>query len=160
MTGVNDRLNWDSLLKQTYEAQPIPDKPNAYRPIPTISLFVESSCAYLMVGVKSNHPETKPWWFLGAWLSARLPISPSTLSEFVSSVETYRTMIRLGTLTLVRLPQFLNLPGMDLVPYVVTLQIPYWIKGAYVEVWVYSGENATFETASLEAIRAALESPP
>lgn len=133
MLDLHGNLNWDILLRETHQAKPVPVPPGVnykeYRPIRPIARPVTS---YIhMIGITCDH--AKPWWWLGGSVSMRLLTTPSSLTEFTAAVEAHTQKLRLNTLNLVRFPD-LNVPG-----YLLYIEIPYYFKQCYIEVWSYSG---------------------
>jgi len=129
----NNPLHWDLMLRQSYEARPIPVPEGStyteYRPIPDISLVADSRI--LMIGTNCNH--AKPWWKWGGTASMRLLTLPSTTSDYVAAVQAYQQKCRLFSLTLIRFPD------LGVSSYLLNLEIPYWFKQCSVEIWKYSG---------------------
>ena len=63
-----------------------------------------------------------------------LYVSPSTSSNLISGVQTSEVKrIGLNRLTLVEFPNY------NILPYVLQLEIPYWLEDIYIEVWEYQG---------------------
>lgn len=126
-------LHWDLVIRQNYFVKIVAADPDGrweeYQRIPDVALLVDSPI--LAVGVRN--PKAKPWWKWGATASMRLPISPSSTSEFMAMMEGDRYFCRLGSLTLVRFPE------LDVPQYILALELPYWFEQASIEVWKYSG---------------------
>lgn len=132
-------LHWDLVIRQTYTVRIVAADPEGrweeYRRIPDITLLVDSPI--LAIGIRN--PKAKPWWKWGATASMRLPISPSSTSEFLGLMEGDRYFCRLEGLTLVRFPV------LDVPQYILSLEIPYWFEEVFIEVWKYSGPTDDVE---------------
>lgn len=126
-----NRLNWDLLSRSTRVQRPIPTRPNSYLRIPDLSIACVSPI--LMIGVKSSTAE--PYWIHGGWASMNLLTIPSVTTEFTAVVEDVASSVqcKLGRLNLVRFPD------LNLYPYLLIFQTPYWLEDIYLEVWQYSG---------------------
>ena len=127
--------NWQLILQDSRVAQRVTNAPLApgdyrYKPIPPI--FATPSVNTLLVGTFSQ--TAKPYWFLGARASQYLYVSPSMSSNFISGVQAGNTInVGLNRLTLIEFKDY------NISPYVLHLEIPYWIEDIYVEVWEFTG---------------------
>lgn len=134
MLDLVNRENWRLVLSErrtvTYKngTSPANDK---YQYTPIDLIFVSLNSNVLLVGSQSN--SAKKHWYLGARISQYLYVSPSAGSNFIQGVEAQeQKRIRLGNLTLV------NFKDYGVYPYVLAIEIPYWLEDAYVEVWEYN----------------------
>lgn len=162
MLGLSNHLNWNLSFRQTFTGKR-GDALGEYlkpTPIPPISISIKSPL--LLVGIGSE--SAKPSWYKGAYATLLLPISPSSTSQFLARVDTYRDRMicRLGYLTL------LDFTYWSTPSYQLQLHFPRYIEDVFVEVWEYS-ENVEgiFTPAStdqysqandVKAVRAYLES--
>lgn len=130
-SDLQDRLNWDIVLRRTYEAQSDrAEAPRTYVPIPPITVSVDSYT--LAIGAKSS--KAKASWYLAARVAPQLLITPSTTSNFVAFMQSEEPKrIALNRLNLIRFVDF------GIKPYVLEINIPRWHTEMYVEVWKYSG---------------------
>lgn len=135
MWELKNKENWKLISSETRNVvykdgtKPSDDK-YRYTPIPPI--FAAPNSNVLLVGIRSE--SALPHWFLGARVSQYLYVSPSNSPNLVSGVQV-AGHIKAG-LNRLTLCQFLNY---GIYPYVVQLDIPYWLEDIYVEVWEYRG---------------------
>lgn len=133
MYDFNNSLNWDLVLRQSYDVIPVPVPPGAnyteYRPIPDISRVVDSRI--LAIGTNCNH--AKPWWSWGGNASMRLLTLPSSTSDYVAAVEAETKKCKLFSLTL------MIFPDLGVSSYLLNLEVPYYFKQFSCEIWKYSG---------------------
>lgn len=124
-------LNWDRVLTNTYTARPAsPTDPDLFISIPRLTVLVDSTV--LLVGMRNRF--AKPRWYLAGGVSPRLLFSPSSRTEFTSTVVSQgRVRIGLDRLTLLRFRDF------NVSPYLLEIDIAAWHREMYVEVWKYSG---------------------
>ena len=128
------RENWELLLSEsrtvTYTSGTPTDDTYKYT---SISPFYTTPHSHiLLIGTSSNSALNH--WFLGARASQYLYVSPSLSSNLISGVQTSEIKrIGLNRLTLVQFPNY------KVLPYVLQLEIPYWLEDIYVEVWEYQG---------------------
>lgn len=93
-------------------------------------IYASPSSNILLVGSQSNSAEKH--WYLGARISQYLYISPSSSTNFVQGIEAQeQKRIRLGNLTLVSFKDY------GIYPYVLAVEIPYWLEDVYIEIWEY-----------------------
>lgn len=132
MWDFGNNLNWDLVLRQTYNATPAsPDDPDLFLPIPAITLSVRARV--LLIGARNAYAKSN--WFLAAKVSPRLLFSPSSTSEFIAAVSSSpRLRIGLDRLNLVRFDNY------DLSTYLLEINIPKWHRQMLLEIWQYSGE--------------------
>ena len=133
------RENWELLLIEqrnvTYKDGKSPsDSRYSYTPISPIYITPQSHL--LLVGLASNSALRN--WFLGARASQYLFVSPSNTGNFASGVQVEDTK-RLG-LNRLTLFEFKNY---NFTPYILQLEIPYWLEDIYVEVWQYTGSTGS-----------------
>lgn len=134
MWNVANQSNWRLVLQERrtviYKNGTSPANDEyKYTPIPLIYATLNSNV--LLIGVQSN--SAKKHWYLGARLSQYLYVSPSTSPNFIRGVETSdQKRIRLNNLTLV------NFKDYGIYPYVLAIEIPYWLEDVYIEVWEYN----------------------
>lgn len=150
--------NWELILSQ----QQIVAKKNQvskdkYEYTPISPIYATPESHILLIGTHSQ--SALPHWFLGARASQYLYVSPSMNSNLISGVQTSDIKrIGLNRLTLVKFDNY------DIVPYVLQLEIPYWLEDIYVEVWEYQGsyygEDEQYENiiVRLESIEEKLDS--
>jgi hypothetical protein len=138
--SLADRLNWDLVARDTKSQQnrgtfDIYGRPE-YLAIAPILLGVDSRI--LLVGINSEG--SRAGWKLGAWASQRLLISPSSTTIFPSQPRTgQRHFCRLNSLTLIEFPNWNERP------YLLELEVPYWLIQVGFEVWQYSGPDPALE---------------
>lgn len=128
-TQLGNNLNWDLVLRNTYERRLYNAETGVYAPIPDIVVTVDSPV--LLVGTKSEVAASH--WFLGCRAATRLLISPSSTSEFLAGVEVARHSCGLNRLTL------LQFPFLEPMPYLLTLTPAHWLANIFIEVWRYNG---------------------
>lgn len=127
------RDNWELLLSDrravSYSSNTAPtDLRYKYTPISPIYATPQSHT--LLIGTMSN--SALQHWFLGAIASAYLYVSPSITSGMTSGVQAGDSKkIGLNRLTLIEFKNY------DVSPYVLKLEIPYWLEDIYIEVWEY-----------------------
>lgn len=96
-------------------------------------IYAQVSSNILMIGTASN--SAKPYWFLGAFVSRFLYISPSTSGQFIAGVQAEETRkVGLSRLTLLEFKPY------SLDSYLLAIEPPYWLEDIYVEVWEYVGQ--------------------
>lgn len=156
------RENWELILsdqrtvvyKEGTQPTAIPYK---YAPISPI--YANPRSHVLLIGTYSKN--ARAHWFLGARASQYLYVSPSMNSSFLTSgVQASDTKkIGLNRFTLVEFKNY------NIVPYVLQLDIPYWLEHIYVEVWEYQDDlvndvdDRLFDIqATLDAMSADIES--
>lgn len=141
--------NWELLLTETRIAtrESTTVRPDSlYEYIPIQPIYVAPISHTLLIGTQSN--TAQPHWFLGARASQFLYVSPSMSSAFVSGVQASDIQkVGLNRLTLVEFKNY------DVAPYVLQLDIPYWLEDIYVEVWEYQGniggEQSEFDASDI-----------
>lgn len=133
------RDNWDLILRENRIAtQKTEATSGKYFHNPISPIYTNPSSHILLIGTKSEY--AKPHWYLGATASQYLYVSPSMTSGLISGVQASDIKkIGLNKLTLVKFENY------DISPYILQLEIPYWLEDIYVEVWQYqsisSGNN-------------------
>lgn len=144
------RENWQLILSEQRLAKNITKitaSSYTYEPIP--ALFATLYNPVVLVGTYSV--KAKSHWFLGARVSQYLYVSPSQNGNFISGVQVSDIKkVGLNRLTLVKFENY------EVLPYVLAIEIPYWLEDIYVEVWEYEGNVVTPEMQELESIRAQL----
>ena len=122
--------DWQSIL--TFEEEVISVQNMGISYIPITPKYVQVYKHLIMIGAYSN--TAKPWWFLGATVSQYLFISPSATIELPIGVQVAgKQAAGLNRLTLMQFQNF------NVTPFVLMIEIPYWLKHVYVEVWEYVG---------------------
>lgn len=134
MLNLANQKNWRLILGErrtvTYKngTSPTDDK---YRYEPIDPIYVSPNSNILLVGSQSNSAEKH--WYLGARVSQYLYVSPSASANFIRGIEAQeQKRIRLNNLTLV------NFKDYGIYPYILAIEVPYWLEDAYVEVWEYN----------------------
>lgn len=134
MLNLVNRENWRLILGERRTViykngtSPTNDK---YRYEAIDPIYVLPNSNILLVGSQSN--SAKKYWYLGARISQYLYVSPSSNANFIRGVEAQeQRRIRLNNLTLVSFKDY------GIYPYVLAIEIPYWLEDAYVEVWEYN----------------------
>lgn len=127
----------DRVVEYNVDSQ---NQPLSYTPIE--NMFVALDKHVLLIGI-SSEINVKPWWFLGGRASQYLYLSPSStpnLSLGVQACEQKR--LKINSMTLVQFQNF------GIAPYVLLIEIPYWLEQVHVEVWKYLGfeDNAPATT--------------
>lgn len=157
---LNTRGNWELLTGErrsvVYTNNTKPSDSN-YKYTPISPIYTTANSRLLLVGVASN--SAKSHWFLGARVSQYLYVSPSATAGFISGVQVEDTKkAGLGKLTLIEFKNY------NVFPYVVELDIPYWLEDVYVEVWEYKEIGNSSEVPSfaellnrLDALESRLE---
>ena len=130
------RENWQLILNEkrtvTYKdgTSPVNDE---YKYTAISPIYASPNSRTLLVGTYSE--SALPYWFLGARVSQYLYASPSPTTNLMSGVQTSDIKrVGLNRLTLVKFEDY------GIYPYVLELQIPYWLEDIYVEVWEYQGQ--------------------
>ncbi len=101
--------------------------------IPISNMFVALDKYVLLIGI-SSIKNVKPWWFLGGRASQFLYLSPSSTPELSLGVQACeQKRLRINSMNLVQFQNF------GFVPYVLLIEIPYWLEDVHVEVWKYLG---------------------
>lgn len=127
-----DSLNWDLVERKTYYAQLISTDGSKFIPISPITILVDSYI--LLIGCRNT--QAKPNWYLAGFAGSRLLFSPSSTSEFMSTVQSYpRVRLGLDRLNLVRFKDF------NLTPFILEINVARWHKEMFIEVWKYSGQT-------------------
>jgi hypothetical protein len=137
---LSNSLNWDLVVRQTYQVKWLSE--TTFEALPDQSFTLDSRL--LMVGVKCSKAQNT--WWLGARLSMRLPVLPSSTSQFPASVEACRKRCRLDSLTLI------DFPVLGVSPYILNVEFPYWFEDASLEIWKYSGPDTTTDSEALSRI--------
>jgi len=152
---LTTRNNWELLLTErravTYNNNTSPnDLQYKYTPIPPI--YVAPDYHTLLIGTASN--SVKAHWFLGAIASQYLYVSPSGNFSTTSGVQVSdQKKIGLNRLTLVEFKNY------NVSPYVLQLEIPYWIEDIYIEIWEYTGYiDQTYEGQNYQELLGRLDS--
>lgn len=125
--------NWIKLLSNKLVVQYIKgdSSKKEYKYVPIPPIYITPNSNTLLIGVQSN--SAKKHWYLGARISQYLYVSPSTSPNFIQGVETSdQKRVRLNNLTLV------NFKDYGIYPYILAIEIPYWLEDAYVEAWEYN----------------------
>ncbi|MBE9191405.1 hypothetical protein IQ230_13825 [Gloeocapsopsis crepidinum LEGE 06123] len=135
MWDFTNTLNWDPVLRRTYNAQPATADGDQFIPIPPITTVVDSSI--IMIGAKNSL--AKPSWYLAGSVSSQLLITPSSTTEFVSVVENSRKRIGLNRLNLFRFNNY------NTSQVLIEINLARWHKQMYLEVWKYSGSIGDLE---------------
>lgn len=138
--SLADRLNWDLVARDSRSQQDLGTRDIYGRPqflaIQPILVGVDSRL--LLVGINSEG--ARAGWKLGAWASQRLFITPSSTTIFPSQPRgSQRHFCRLNILTLIEFPHW------NEYPYVLELEIPYWLTQITFEVWQYSGPDPALD---------------
>lgn len=115
MPGINDSVNWNLTTRRNLTATTFPDG-SSYIP----ALTIPGNSYLMMLGFRN--PDAKASWWLAADIYQQLLTLPSSTSEFIASVEAYRTRCRLNTLSLVKFPNY------GLLPFLVEIRFPKWHK--------------------------------
>lgn len=127
--------NWELILSDRRTVKYLENKKSTdlkYKYTPIDPIYTTTSSHTLLIGAVSN--SALQHWFLGARASQYLYVSPSQSGNFTSGVQVEGIKpIGLNRLTLVEFKNF------NVVPYVVQLEIPYWLEDIYIEVWEYDG---------------------
>jgi hypothetical protein len=131
-----NNLNWDLVLRNTYNAQPITVDGSQFSPIPAITVLVDSKV--LLIGARNDL--AKPNWYFAGSVSARLLFSPSSTSEFLSIVESSRRGLGLNRLNLLRFNDY------DTSNYLLEINLARWHKRMFLEIWKYSGAMGDLES--------------
>lgn len=137
MLEIDNKTKWRNILTETRtviykdNTKPGDDK---YFYTPISPLYVTTEAYLLLVGVHSNN--AKRHWFLGARVSQYLYTSPSSSDKLIQGVQA--SDIKKAGLERLTLIEF---PNHNVKPYVLQVEIPYWLEDVYVEVWEYIGEH-------------------
>jgi hypothetical protein len=130
-----ERDNWELILSDRRTVKYLENKKSTdlkYKYTPIAPIYATTESHTLLIGAVSN--SALQHWFLGARASQYLYVSPSQSGSFTSGVQVEGIKpIGLNRLTLVQFKNF------GVTPYVLQLEIPYWLEDIYVEVWEYSG---------------------
>ena len=129
------KQNWELLVSESrtvvYKDGTLPSQDN-YKYTPISPIYANPNSHTLLIGTYSG--SAREHWFLGARASQYLYVSPSTNSNLISGVQTSEIKrIGLNRLTFVQFPNY------NILPYILQLEIPYWLEDIYVEVWEYQG---------------------
>lgn len=126
--------DWENVLTVDETAQYLnePGYPAAaYFPIP--KKFASVDKHVFLIGVASTIG-VKPWWYLGGRVSQYLYISPSSSPDFSVGVQACQTQtLKINSMNLIQFQNF------GVIPYVISIEIPYWLKDIHLEVWKYLG---------------------
>lgn len=125
--------NWELILSQQQSVVKKNQRSeDEYEYTPISPIYATPEAHILLIGTHSQ--SAKPHWFLGARASQYLYVSPSMTTNLISGVQTSDIKrVGLNRLTLVKFEDY------NIVPYVLQLEIPYWLEDIYVEVWEYQG---------------------
>ena len=146
--------NWELILSDRRTVKYLENKKSTdlkYKYTPIAPIYTTTESYTLLIGAVSN--SALQHWFLGARASQYLYVSPSQSGNFTSGVQVEGIKpIGLNRLTLVQFKNF------NVVPYVLQLEIPYWLEDIYIEVWEYQGiEFTDMPSIDFEAIKTDLE---
>lgn len=135
MWDLVTRENWELILSErrvvVYKNGTSPVNDN-YKYTPISPIYASPNSHILLIGTQSNSALSH--WFLGARVSQYLYVSPSTTPNLISGVQTSDIKrVGLNRLTLVKFEDY------GVLPYILQLEIPYWLEDIYVEVWEYQG---------------------
>lgn len=129
------RENWQLILtdRRIVEKTPpvVPKAEYSYTPIPPI--YAAPNSPILLIGVRSDMALSH--WFLGARVSQYLYIEPNLSSGFSTSGVQASDIksIGLNRLVLVEFKKY------NIFPYVLKIEIPYWLEDIHLVVWEYIG---------------------
>lgn len=150
---LTTQSNWSLLLTEQRRVvyknntSPANDK-YKYTPIPPI--YATPHSHIILIGVRSN--SARLHWFLGARVSQFLYISHSNNFNYTSGVQALDIKkVGLNRLTLVEFKNY------NITPYVLELDIPYWLEDIYVEVWEYNGTVGATQEFNIEEIQQMLQ---
>lgn len=150
---LTTRGNWELLVSERrsviYTNNTSPDS-ITYKYTPISPIYVTATTHTLLVGIVSN--SARRHWFLGARVSQYLYVSPSAAQGLISGVQASDIKkAGLSRLTLIEFKDY------NVVPYVVEVDIPYWLEDVYVEVWQYNGSVPKGEQPDLTELLDRLE---
>lgn len=128
MSGIEDRLNWDLKLRETYQTTVYNQR---FFEFPAI--FVQLNNHVAQFGF--SNPTAKKSWRLGGTVFQVLEANPSSTSILPSNPIGYFQYCTCNKLNLIKFPDY------GILPFFVQIQIPFWHKQMSVEVWEYSGDN-------------------
>lgn len=130
MNQLNIASSWSLILNNTYQVVVTNPEKNWYKPLNPI--VVSAQNRIILAGVTST--KAKPHWYLGAWVTAQINISPSTQAGFYGFVQSKEVQkVPLHKLALLEFETY-QLPTYSLV-----FTFPYWLEDATLEVWQYTG---------------------
>lgn len=137
---LSSNLSWNLLTRRQLVAAP-GSEPNTYIPIPRQNFLCESN---LML-IAFKNPRARVNWWLGAWVSVNLLISPDTYTDFASVAEIQRQSCPLKKFTLMHWKAY------DPKPYAILVEIPWWHEEIQFEAYWYDGsESDTYEQLLLD----------
>lgn len=129
------RENWQLILSERRIANKLPSPDlTKYKYLydPILPIYTNPNSRVLLIGTQSD--SAQPYWFLGARVSQYLYVSPSETTHLISGVQTSDVKrVGLNRLTLVKFEDY------GIYPYVLQIEIPYWLEDIYIEVWEYEG---------------------
>ena len=133
---LSTRQNWELILSEqrvvVYQDGTLPTNDN-YKYTPISPFYAALNSHILLIGTRSN--SARQHWFLGARVSQFLYVSPSADFSYTSGVQASDIKrVGLNRFTLVEFKNY------NVIPYVLELDIPYWLEDIYVEVWEYLGQ--------------------
>ena len=149
---LEQKSNWNKvfgerLIVQYTKEDPSKDK---YRYIPLAPIYLTLNSNILLVGAQSD--SAKSYYYLGAKVTQYLYVSPSSNSQFTQGVKIIdEKRIKLNNLNLVTFQDY------NIYPYLLVVEVPYWLEDAYVEVWEYLGTKLNSVETLLQNLELKLE---
>lgn len=130
MSDLQNVNQWRLILRSSYQVQH--QSPTKYTAIP--DFFVEFSKPVVVAGGVSE--TAKAHWFLGAYITQYLDISPSESNRL-------RNFVKVGERQKIPLDQMAKLEFQDygIYPYHAKVEIPYWIEDISLEIWEFHGQE-------------------
>lgn len=127
--------NWNLILTEqrsvVYKNNTQPTN-NQYKYTPIPPIYASPNSHVLLIGIRSN--SARAHWFLGGKASQYLYVLPNDNFAYTSGVQIPDIKkLGLNRLTLVEFKNY------NVIPYVLEIDIPYWLEDIYVEIWEYTG---------------------
>lgn len=134
--------NWESIFSQTYSAQPVPDKPNTYYPLPEITIPILLDRRILAIHAYS--PSAAPHWKFAGYLNQKVQTG-LTVGGMTDSYA-QRKKLWLNQINLIILPFIAS-------TYAISFSIPYWILNIQLVAWKYIGSESYSTEDLIEQLR-------
>ena len=128
--ALTNNSNWEKVFTAdqsvVYDGNPY----TGYKPIPSMFAVVDKHT--LLIGASSA--TALPHWYLAARVTQYIYTFATETPTIAAGIKTSSThRIKLGNMSLVQLQNF------NFTPFLIMIEIPYWIKDVHVEVWKYLG---------------------
>ncbi len=132
MIDLSDGTLWTKVFEQQYIAQPIPDKPGKFQPIPLI-LFPNTFDVHV-VAISCVVPNSKPTWSYGGKVYQTIRATNDSDIGYFNLSKNYN--LRINEATLVQFEEYS-------IYFRILYLAPEWFSEIFLSAWVYTGTPPT-----------------